>query len=143
VPLSARLELPSAVAGGAPTSFRWSRNGLPLAGADSATLVIAAASARDTGWYRVTATDATGTTESPVIFVNVVVPSARLIEVGLLGASAPAAPEGVRPLVAVAAGRAPQSGAAGGRHGHRLGQQRPRRVLGAGKRLPGGRPGRE
>ncbi len=64
----------------AATSFQWKRHGRPLPGAVSATHTITAAiPARDSGWYQVVATNASGSTASAAIFVNVTVPSARTL----------------------------------------------------------------
>jgi uncharacterized delta-60 repeat protein len=64
----------------AATSFQWKRNGRPLPGAVSASHTITAAiPARDSGWYQVVATNASGSTASAAIFVNVSVPSARTL----------------------------------------------------------------
>lgn len=58
------------------TSFQWKRNGLPIAGATSATYTITGATrSRDNGWYQVVASNVATSTTSPVIFVIVRVPA--------------------------------------------------------------------
>ncbi len=72
VSLGSTLTLAASVTGA--TSYQWKRNGFPIAGATSATYTAANATpARDNGWYQLVATNAAGSTTSPVIFVNVAV----------------------------------------------------------------------
>ena len=64
----------SASASGA-TSYQWKRNGRTMPGATLASYSIVSASPpRDNGWYQVVATNASGSTPSATIFVNVTVP---------------------------------------------------------------------
>jgi alpha-tubulin suppressor-like RCC1 family protein len=68
----------------AATSFQWKRNGRPLPGATTASHTITAATpARDGGWYQVVATNASGSTASVAIFVNVVVTRAQTLGWGI------------------------------------------------------------
>jgi|GEM_PF-1118680 len=62
------------------TAFQWERNGLPIAGATAATYTITGATPwRDNGWYQAVALNATTSTNSAVIFVNVVVNKAHVV----------------------------------------------------------------
>ncbi len=72
VSLGSTLSLAASVNGA--TSYQWKRNGFLIAGATSATYTAANATpARDNGWYQLVATNAAGSTTSPVVFVNVAV----------------------------------------------------------------------
>ncbi len=67
----------SASASGA-TSYQWKRNGRPIAGATGGSYSIFGASPpRDNGWYQVVATNASGSTASAAMFVNVYVPATQ------------------------------------------------------------------
>ena len=62
------------------TSFQWKRNGLPIAGATATTYTITGAITwRDNGWYQAAASNATTSTSSAVMFVNVVVNKAHVV----------------------------------------------------------------
>lgn len=66
-----------------PATYQWKRNGLPIAGATQTALSIPGAlPTRDTGWYQFVATNASGSTTSRVMFVNVVVPQAQVVAWG-------------------------------------------------------------
>lgn len=67
-------------AGGSPAPvITWTRNGLPLPGATGPSLTLTAATMRDAGWYRATATNSAGSASSPVVFVNVAVPRPEIL----------------------------------------------------------------
>ena len=62
------------------TSFQWKRNGLPIAGATATTYTITGATTwRDNGWYQAVASNATTSTNSAVIFVNVAASNAHVV----------------------------------------------------------------
>ncbi len=61
----------SFAASGSP-QYQWSRNGLPIAGATSATLVVSSATAADAGTYSCSATTGSGTTQSANASLSVV-----------------------------------------------------------------------
>lgn len=66
-----RIELSSGNVTGAAPTFVWRKNGQPVAGATSATLVIESASADDAGTYSVVATTGCGSTTSADALVGV------------------------------------------------------------------------
>ncbi|MEY2879646.1 MAG: Shigella phage Sf14 [Verrucomicrobiota bacterium] len=67
----------------AATSYQWTRNGLAVSGATNASYTITAAKpVRDNGWYQAIATNASGSTTSAVVFVNVAVSPARIDGIG-------------------------------------------------------------
>ena len=65
------LNLSVTASGSGAVTYQWSRKGKAIAGATSATFVIAGATRADSGWYLVEATDASGTKRSKPIFVAV------------------------------------------------------------------------
>ncbi len=95
-------DLTFTVAATGATSYQWKRNGLPVSGATAASYTITGAkSHRDNGWYQAVATNASGSTASAVVFVNVAVNPAHVSGVG----SQLAVPAGLSGVVAVSAGR--------------------------------------
>src|SRR5262249_5609084 len=68
------VQLRVTAAGSTPLSYQWSKNGGVIAGATSATYAIASASTSDAGAYRVTVTNAVGTTTSDPAVLTVIVP---------------------------------------------------------------------
>ncbi len=91
----------NATAAGA-DSYQWKRNGRPIAGATTASYTITGAnSARDTGWYQLVAANGSGVTTSAVVFVNVTVPNAEIVEWGNFVATPPPPPSGLGALSSV------------------------------------------
>jgi hypothetical protein len=68
-----------------PASYQWFRDGQPLAGATSATLLIASAGAADAGLYTVEVRNPAGVTMSPPATLTVLLRPAASIERGLEG----------------------------------------------------------
>ena len=85
-------------------SFQWKRNGLPIAGATAGSYAIVSASSRDHGYYQVIVTNATGSTTSAVVFVNVATNPAQVIGFGGNSEGQTAIPPGLTAVVAVSAG---------------------------------------
>lgn len=71
VPAGAPLVLSAAATGSGDLEYQWFRNNTPIAGATGATYRIAAASAPDSGFYRVAVHNLAGTTLSPGTMVTV------------------------------------------------------------------------
>ena len=102
VNLGANLTLAATVTGA--TSLLWKRNGLPVSGATAATYSTTNATpARDNGWYQLVATNAAGTTTSPVIFVNVAVSPAQVAGFGNNGNGQSLPPAGLTSVTSLAA----------------------------------------
>lgn len=85
------------------SSYQWKRNGRPVSGANSTSFTISSAMpGRDNGWYQVVATNASGSTASAAVFVNVSVPSPQILEWGYHAIFARSAPYGLTQISAVA-----------------------------------------
>ncbi len=72
--LGDRLSLDAAVTGLSPLAYQWFRNDIPLSGATAASLVILETSSTDAGSYRVSVSNADGTTQSTAAQVTIVAP---------------------------------------------------------------------
>lgn len=90
----------------AATSFQWKRNGRALPGATVSTYtLVGAIPFRDNGWYQAVAINASGSTTSAVVFVNVTVNPAQILAWGGNFEGVTTVPPGLTDLVAIA-GRA-------------------------------------
>lgn len=87
------------------TSYQWRRNGQSLAGATTASYAITGAvPLHDGGWYQVVATNASGSTTSTAIFVNVAVSPALVVASGDNVLGQLLVPSGLTSVLAVSAG---------------------------------------
>ncbi len=95
-----------AVATGTPVpTYQWKHNGRPIPAATSQIYTIANASpSTDNGWYQVVVANSSGTTTSPVIFVNVGVYPAQVLTSGNFEAPQSAVPADLNNVSGVAAG---------------------------------------
>lgn len=74
IPLGAAAVLSVSASGEGPFSFQWMKDGQPLAGATSPTLVIAAVAANDAGTYSVLVSNVVGSTLSNSVTLSVLSP---------------------------------------------------------------------
>jgi alpha-tubulin suppressor-like RCC1 family protein len=85
-------------------SWRWYRNGQPIAGAAASTLVLTNVSRADAGWYQLQTTSATGAVSlSAAVFLQVRIPN-QVIAFGANAAGQAAVPTAVSDALAVSAG---------------------------------------
>lgn len=98
------LELFVSAEGEGPLHYQWERNGLKIPNATYRSYTIYSAKAAvDTGWYRVTVSNAAGSVLSRVIFVNVAIKNPRFT---VLPSDSPVAliPADLGPITAIALG---------------------------------------
>ncbi len=99
--------LTSAAVGAPPLTYQWKRNGLPIAGATSASYTItSAAPVRDNGWYQLVATNGSGAAVSATAFVNVAAGPTQIVAWGGNTEGETTVPGGLIDAVSIAAGGA-------------------------------------
>ena len=63
-------------------TYQWRRNGMPIPGATATSHVLGPTLARDSGWYQLVVTNASGSATSAAIFVNVGISPAHVVDWG-------------------------------------------------------------
>ncbi len=94
------LALVVTATGTAPLSYQWKRNGIPIAGATSATFIVSQVAATDAGYYQAVVSNTAGSVTAPAVFVNIWHPSIEVLAWG----TTVSPPAGLNNVTAIAAG---------------------------------------
>ena len=85
-------------------TYQWLKSGLPIVGATSSSFALTGAKTTDAGWYQVVVTNGSGSTTSPVVFVNVDVTPALVSVFGYNADGETTVPAGLTDVISVAGG---------------------------------------
>ncbi|MBI3885551.1 MAG: immunoglobulin domain-containing protein [Opitutae bacterium] len=98
------LSLSVSASGTGTLTYQWSRNGLPVSGANSATYNVGSVTRADAGYYVVTVSDSLGTKRSAPMFVLVAPARTQVVAWGANGSRQTTVPAGLTDAAAIVAG---------------------------------------